>query len=218
MFDFIRKALRAKQNEDKAIGADNALGQTQLRLGGTVRLDSIAFSFLENDLLFRAPAGDQPVDAYGLVDLGASAELHRYYLTDDAWVQVNVTDDQIDEIKYWIFYETKHPATRDAFDRWFAVGGQIGGKSLSLEGKTYTRVWGEEASWAPPIPLIESVYADSMDAVNYQTHHHAMLYERPVAGSDRMEYLLVSAELTDGEYCVVFNVGVDVTLADLMIN
>jgi len=46
--------------------------------------------------------------------------------------------------------------------------------------------------------------------------HHAMLYERPIEGADRMEYVLLSAE-NDGEgsFMVVHNVGVDVASVDI---
>lgn len=218
MFDFFRKAVRANLGKNESAADDGALAGMHLRLGGTIRLDALPFQMLKDHLLFRVPEGDQPVEAYGHVNLGASAELHRFYLTDDAWLQVNLTDSQIDEMKYWIFYDTKHPATRAAFNQWIETGGQIGSKQIELEGKLFRRVWGENATWAPPIPLVEDVYSESADSVSYQTNHSSMLYERKVHDSERMEYLLISAELTDGEYCVVFNIGVDVSTADLSIN
>jgi len=46
--------------------------------------------------------------------------------------------------------------------------------------------------------------------------HHAMLYERTIQDTERMEYLLVSAE-SDGEgsFMLVHNVGVDVASIDI---
>ena len=46
--------------------------------------------------------------------------------------------------------------------------------------------------------------------------HHAMLYERTILDTERMEYLLLSAE-NDGEgsFMLVQNVGVDVASIDI---
>lgn len=217
MFDFLKKAIRAAHHADEPVGPRSALEQMHLRLGAFVTLDALPFRMHGDRFLFAPPEGGQKVEAYGRVDLGAAAQLHRYYFTDDAWLQVNTTDDQIDEMKLWVFHDTKHPADRNAFDRWLGQGGELGQATLEYAGKRFSRVWGEEAEWAPPVQFSEDVYTDSIDRIDYRTTHHAMLFERPVEGTDRMEYLLISAELTGEEFCVVFNVGVDVTAADLQI-
>lgn len=217
MFDFLKKTVRAMRHADEPVGPQSALEQSHLRLGAFVAFDALPFRMHEGRFLFAPPQGGQTIEAYGRVDLGASAQLHRYYLTDDAWLQVNTTDDQIDEMKLWVFHDTKHPADRDAFDHWLGRGSSLGRATLEYAGKQFRRVWGEEVEWAPPVRFGEDVYTEAMDAIAYRTTHHCMLFERAVEGTDRLEYLLISAELTGEEYCVVFSIGVDVTAADLQI-
>lgn len=217
MLDFLRKAIRAKREEAKPQAAHNELAITRLRRGGFLDIDPLPFRMHAEHLAFEPPQGGQKIEAYGKVALGAGAELHRYYLTDDAWLQVSTTAGAIDEFKLWTFADTKHPATFEAFERWAQEGSEMGRRQIEFAGKRYERVWGEQADWAPPVQFVEEVYNDSDTIPAYRTTHHAMLFQREVAATDRMEYLLISAELTGEEFCVVHSLGVDVTLADLQI-
>lgn len=217
MFDFLRKAVRAARNEGKPELRQEAATPAGLRLGGFVSVDTLPFKMQAGQLAFTAPEGMQKIEAYGRADLGAAAELHRYYLSDDSWLQVNTTADSIADIKLWTFADTKNPATRADFDRWLERGSEIGGSTATFAGYHYRRVWGEGAEWAPPVHFAERVYTRPGDIPEYTTEHHCMLYEREVEGGRRMEYLFISAELTGEDYSVVYSVGVDITLADLSI-
>ena len=217
MFDFLRKAVRAARNEGKSELRQEAASLTGLRLGGFVTVDTLPFRMQAGRLAFAAPEGMQKIEAYGRVDLGAAAELHRYYLSDDSWIQVNTTAGSIDDIKLWSFAETRNPATRADFDRWLERDSEIGRSTTTFAGYAYRRVWGEAAEWAPPVHFAERVYTRADDIPEYTTEHHCMLFEREVEAADRMEYLFISAELTGEDYSVVYSVGVDITLADLSI-
>ncbi len=189
-----------------------------LRLGGAVALDTMAFKLARDAFLFVPPEGNVIIEAYGAVDLGGAAMLHRFYLSEDAFVQVNTTSGSVDEMKYFVFHETKHPATIAAFRAWVEPGALLGGATLDLDGRRYRRVWGEseDARWAPPVVLDEKVYRGRPAKLDYDLTHYCMLYQRDVDGSGRTESLLVSAEdYGPDEFCITFSVGVDVTTADL---
>lgn len=189
-----------------------------LRLGGAIALDTTAFAFARDAFLFAPPQGHFIVEAYGAVDLGAGAMLHRFYLTEDSFLQVNTTAGAVDEMKYFVFHETKNPATIAAFRAWVAPGAMLGGPSMEVGGRRYRRVWGESADtrWVPPVVLDEKVYRGRPATLDYDLTHYCMLYQRDVDGSGRTESLLVSAEdYGPDEFCITYSIGVDVTTADL---
>jgi len=218
MLDFLKKAIRASRNAEPEPRAPSALDSLRLRRGGFVTVDPLPFRMLGERLLFSPPEAGQRIETIGKVDLGAGAMLHRYYLSGDAWIQVNTTAGQIDDIKLFAFDDTKNPSNRAAFERWLGSDSQIGRRELAYRGRTFRRVWGEEGDeQAPPVAFAEEVYSDSDHVPAYRTEHYCMLYEREVEGADRMEYLLVSAEETGDDYVVVFSLGVDISSADLQV-
>lgn len=217
MFDFLKKAIRAARHERKLEAPAPANPGFGLRLGGFVSVDSLPFQLQAEHLAFVAPQGSQQIEAYGRVDLGAGAELQRYYLSDDSWIQLSTTAGSLDDLKLWTFAATRTPATRTDFDRWLAAGSDIGQETLRYAGHEYRRVWGEQAAWAPPVCFEERVYTGTDNVPEYTTVHHCMLYERKVTAAARMEYLFVSAELTGEDYSVVYSIGVDITQADLSV-
>lgn len=215
MFDFIRKAVRAAREEKKPVAQQNELTAIGLRRGGFISVDTLPFQMQREQLLFEPPQGMQKIEAYGRADLGAGAQLHRYYLSDDAWLQVSSTAGAIDEFKLWSFADTKHPANRAAFERWLQQGSELGQRTVQFGAAQFRRVWGEDAEWAAPVQFEEAVHTNSDTIAEFTTTHHAMLFERETAG--RMEYLLISAELSGEEFSIVYSLGVDVTRADLQI-
>lgn len=219
MFDFLKKAASARLNEKKPPPAPRALHPLGLRLGGAVAIDSLPFRVLANELLFTLPPGNQIVEARGHVDLGQGAELHRFYLSDDAFLQINTQAGQVEEIKLFQFAETKHPNTREALEAWLRSDSELGRFEVSLKGKQFTRVWGDQdARYSPPIVFDEHVFKKNDAVADYDLTHYAMLYQREIAGSERLEYLLISVEDSGpNDFCVVFSLGVDLSPADLEI-
>ena len=191
-----------------------------LRLGGAIAIDPMPFRVAGEAFLFAPPEGHVIIEAYGAVDLGGGAFLHRFYLTEDAFLQVNTTAGAVDEMKYFVFHETRNPPTPAAFRAWVEPGSLLGAPTLDVDGRHYRRVWGEtpDARWAPPVVLDEKVYRGRPARLDYDLTHYCMLYRRDVPGTDRGETLLVSAEdYGPEEFCVTWSVGVDVSTADLEI-
>lgn len=189
-----------------------------LRLGGAIALDATAFSIAGDAFLFVPPEGHQIIEAYGAVDLGAGAMLHRFYVTDDAFLQVNTTAGAVDELKYFVYHETRHPPTIAEFRAWVKPGAMLGGPIMETANRRYRRVWGEseDTRWVPPVVLDEKVYRGRPAALDYDLTHYCMLYQREVDGTHRTESLLVSAEdYGPDEFSITYSVGVDVTTADL---
>jgi hypothetical protein len=195
-------------------------GPYGLRLRGAVAVDSLPFRMAADRLAFVAPEGHQAIEAYGEIELGGGSKIQRYYLTDDAFVQIGTTAGQVDDVKLFVFHETRNPANQAAFRDCIKHGAQIGASAIEIAGRRYERVWGDTApgEWAPPVAFDEKVFGENHRVADYDLTHYAMLYQRVVPGLDRYEYLLVSAEdYGPSEFCVTYSLGVDVTQADLSI-
>ncbi len=192
-----------------------------LRKGAMVELDNFTFSMLPDDALFPKINCKQAVETRGYVDLGASTRLHRFYLNEDAWIQaksVNGDDEScVDDLKLFVFYDTKTHTTQAGLDAMAGESSPLGLQNYLFDGKTFTRVWGDGEARAALVEFTENVYAADDTLFEFTTVHRAMLYERPIADSDKMEYLLVSVEETDGDVCVVFSVGLDLSSADFTV-
>lgn len=214
MFGKLMQMFKGAPPEEKILLGDSPLREIPgLRLGSTVQIDTMAFRVL--DLSFKAPVGDQSIEAYGYVDLGAGAALHRFYLMDDAWIQVNTQNGSIEDMKLFSFHHTQNPGTLAAFEKHVDPGAQMRQSELSYASRQWTRVWGEDED-AAPVAFAEKVYqASEPRRIAYEVQHFAMLFERAVPQSERMEYLLISAEDTSNEYAIVYSAGVDLGLDDL---
>lgn len=220
MFGFLAKALRNALRPPPVPGAEQAAPARPLDLarGRMVAVDGLPFAFLEGRILLCPPLGDQRIESVGRADLGAGCVLHRYYLSDDAFLQVNTTAGQVEDLKLFAYHDTKTPSTQAEFEAWLGRDSLIGRAELDYGGYRYTRVWGsEDENQAPPVLFEEAVYTESDALAAYTVQHYCMLYERTVEGAERQEYLLVSAEQTGEDYCVVFSVGADLSSADLQI-
>ena len=212
-----------------AAGLPMGIGQEDLeglRLNGRVNIKLIGLR-AHPDTLFRwDDDAYRHIAAVGHVDLGQGAQLVRFYLDNDTWLQANIEHGQVLEYKLFDFYRVAHLSDAE-FDR--LVNGEskqvnaLGAQTIELSstsGETrscsYQRVWGSSDSlWSPPVVFEEQVMTTESVA-SRQVTHHAMLYERTIEGAERMEYLLLSAE-NDGEgsFMVVHNVGVDVASVDI---
>jgi len=220
MFDFFKKAALAKfsKNADLPPAPPSSL-PLGLRLGGAVTIDALPFRVLGSELLFELPEGNQVIESRGYIDLGQGADLHRFYLSDDAFIQVSTQAGTVDEIKLFQFVETKHPNTRAALEAWLKEDSELGRSEVQLKGKSFQRVWGDASlAYSPPVVFDEQVFKTNAAKPDYDLTHYAMLYEREIPGSERLEYLLMSVEDSGpNDFCVVFSVGVDISAADLEI-
>lgn len=190
------------------------------RLGGAVAIADIQFRANAGVFGFSPPAGDQLVEALGKVDLGAGAMLHRMYLTDDAWIQVNTTSGVIDNCKLFVFADTINPSTFADFNAWVQDGSLMGAPKYRFKGHDYERVWGDTPyRWAPPIKYQEAVTHANKSQDDFTCEHYSMLYQRQLPEiPGTYEYLFISAEwYSEEEWLICISLGVDVTEADLNI-
>lgn len=194
-----------------------------LRLKAAIDVDPIPFQFLKDHLLFEFPGQTQIVEAQGQINLGAGSYLHRYYTGDDAFIQVNTTggfeDEHVDDVKFFVFHDTLHPATQDEWEKWTGENSRIGDPQFALtDGTTYHRAWSLDSHGSIlPVEFEESVTNQIQDEPPYSVLHLAMLYEREIPKSDKFEYLLISAEHTNKDACVVFSIGVDLDPASFTV-
>ncbi|MCC5903551.1 MAG: DUF2491 family protein [Halomonas sp.] len=197
-----------------------------LRLDGRVNIKLIGLRAHQDALFKWNDDAYHHIAAVGHVDLGQGAHLVRFYLDNDTWLQANIEHGQVLEYKLFDFYRVAHLSDAE-FDS--MINGEdkkpdsIGAHTITLKATseeartcTYQRVWGNgDSLWSPPVVFEEHVITtESLMARNVT--HHVMLYERTIEDTERMEYLLLSAE-NDGEggYMLVQNVGVDVASVDI---
>jgi len=191
------------------------------RLGGAVRIDNVMFRANANAFAFDIPADDQLVEALGQVDLGGGSHLRRLYLTDDAWIQLSMTGDDVDDMKLFVFAETRNPPTRMAFQRLAETGSEVGQSSIDYRGHRYQRVWSQETTgWVPPIVYDENVKHMPGGEKDFDLTHYSMLYQREIPSlPGRYEYLFLTLEdYSAEEFLYVVSLGFDITSADLVIN
>ncbi|MCH4811551.1 DUF2491 family protein [Vreelandella neptunia] len=212
-----------------AAGLPMGISQEQLeglRLDGRVNIKLIGLRAHADALFSWDDDAYHHIAAVGHVDLGQGAHLVRFYLDNDTWLQANIEHGQVLEYKLFDFYRVAHLSDAE-FDG--VINGEdkqpdsIGAQTVALTSTTeeprictYQRLWGDSDSlWSPPVVFEEQVMTTESIAARHVTHH-AMLYERTIQGTERMEYLLISAE-NDGEgsFMVVHNVGVDVASVDI---
>lgn len=237
MFDTLKALFRANTQKahepstGRSVAAGLPTGISQedlegLRLDGRVNIKLIGLR-AHQDALFRwDDDAYHHIAAVGHVDLGQGAHLVRFYLDNDTWLQANIEHGQVLEYKLFDFYRVAHLSDAEFDD---VVNGEtkqpdgIGVQTIALastddEPRTcsYERAWGNgESLWSPPVIFEEQVMTTE-SIVARTVIHHAMLYERTIQDTERMEYLLLSAE-NDGEggYMLVQNIGVDVASVDI---
>ncbi|MBT2774850.1 DUF2491 family protein [Halomonas sp. ISL-60] len=237
MFNTLKALFRAttekppEPDAGRPIAAGLPMGISQedlegLRLDGRVNIKLIGLR-AHPDALFRwDDDAYHHIAAVGHVDLGQGAQLVRFYLDNDTWLQANIEHGQVLEYKLFDFYRVAHLSDAE-FDNLIngddKLPDSIGAQTVALSSTTgearsctYQRVWGNgDSRWSPPVVFEEQVMTTESVAARLVTHH-TMLYERTIEGAERMEYLLLSAE-NDGEgsFMVVHNVGVDVASVDI---
>jgi hypothetical protein len=216
LFDLFRKpAAQASKAPAYPLG---------LRMKAGVEIDDLPFRLAADRLAFRPPEGAQFVERIGRIRLSEGAtEIFRFYLTDDAFLQVIQSAGVVEAIGYFVFHETITPDNAAAFRAWTQPGSRIGAPAYTLADtradRTYERQWGEDASrWAPPVVMDEAVYGADPSRAEFDLTHYSMLYARDADIPSGREHLLISAEdYGPDEFCVVVSVGVPLSQADLRI-
>ncbi len=189
-----------------------------LRIGGRIQFDRTLYRIAPGAMTEELPAGYQGVPCYGHVDLGDGYALHRFYLDDDAFLQVSTVGDDVEAIKGFVFHETVNPPTKDAFREFVMESAHLGSAEIEYAGRQWLRVTQSTAGTAriPAMAYDEVLYRHQPARRDGDLTHYAMLYSRDVAELGREEFLLVSAEDSGpNQFSVTYSVGVDLTIADI---
>ena len=214
MFDFFRKKKAAKPSLPAPLN---------LRLGGAAELDLLPFQMIRDQLHFSLPEGAQTIEAAGFIDLGGGASISRFYTADDGFIQISTTGgyetQNIDDIKLFVFEQTHTIASKRGVEVWVSDSGSIGRPEFILSDTLYKRVWDTEVQGKiEAVQLTEVVHTREEGAEPYEVDHLAMLYQRQVPETDRIEYLFASLEFTsEEEATAVVSLGVDLDISSMSI-
>lgn len=188
-----------------------------LRIGGRVRFDRTLYRVAPGAMTEELPDGHQGIECYGHIDLGDGYAMHRFYLEDDAYLQVMTVGGSIESIKGFVFHDTVNPPTKAAFQQFVTGDPHLGAQHIEYAGKRWTRVTSPDAGpRIPPMAFDEVLYRHVPPRRDDDLTHYAMVYSREVPELEREELLLVTGEDSGpNEFCVTYAVGMDLTEADL---
>lgn len=190
-----------------------------LRINGRVAFDTLPFRAHPQAWTLRLPEGHQGIPCYGYIDLRGGHALHRFYLDEDAYLQVSTASGQVEGIKAFVFQETVNPANQAEFKRFIQDHPHLGADRIDYAGRTWYREFGDQlgaGGKAPPVIYDEVLYRHDPPRRDDDLTHYAMLYRREVPELDREEFLLVTAEdYGPSEFVVTYAIGIDLTTADL---
>lgn len=209
--------LKGKSDASAPAGALAHALPLGFRINGRVALDTLFSRAHPDALTATLPEGHQGIPCYGHIDLGGGHALHRFYLDDDAYVQVSTNNDAVEGIKAFVFVETVNPSTQVEFQRFIAGHEHLGAASIDYAGKHWHRDFsGDADARVPAVAYDEVLYRHDPPRKDDDLTHYAMLYRRELPGLDRDEFLLVTGEdYGPNEFCVTYAVGLDLTSADL---
>lgn len=188
------------------------------RINGRVALDTLVCRAHPGALTAQLPEGHQGIPCYGHIDLGSGYALHRFYLDDDAFVQVSTCGELVEGIKAFVYVDTVNPANQAEFQRTITGHDHLGAAGIDYAGRRWLREFGDDSGAArvPAVVYDEVLYRHDPPRQDDDLTHYAMLYRRPVPELDRDEFLLVTGEdYGPNEFCVTYAIGLALTTADL---
>lgn len=188
-----------------------------LRVGGRVALDLTLYRVAPGAMTAELPEGHQGVACYGHIDLGDGYAMHRFYLEDDAYLQVMTCGGLVESIKGFVFHHTVNPPTKHHFQQFVTADPHLGAQEIDYAGRRWQRVTSPEGgAQIPPMAFDEVLYRGEPPRRDDDLTHYAMVYGRHVPELDREEFLLVTGEDSGpDDFCVTYAVGIDLTEADL---
>lgn len=188
-----------------------------LRVGAMVSFDRTRYLAAGDAFVEQLPTGYQQVQCYGYADLGDSHLLHRFYLADDAYLQVLTIGEEIDAVQAFVYCEQVNPANLAAFREFVAGHAHLGASQIDYAGHRWQRRTNADAGDAriPPMALDETLYRGQPPRRSDSLTNYAMLYGRPIPELDSEELLLVTAEDSGpNEFLVSYAVGLNLNSAD----
>jgi len=188
-----------------------------LRIGGRVTFDRTMYRVAPEAMTVELPDGYQGVPCYGHIDLGDGYALHRFYVDDDAYLQVSTCAGEVEAVKAFVFHDTVHPPTKQAFQDFVMRHDHLGASTIEYAGRRWVRSTNstDESARIPAICYDEVLYRHTPPRRDDDLTHYAMLYRRDVPELEREEFLLVTGEDSGpSEFCITYAIGVDLSQAD----
>ncbi|MCP2074723.1 UNVERIFIED_ORG: hypothetical protein J2Y77_004159 [Pseudomonas lini] len=206
-------------NSNKHSTASNSLpisGPLGLASGKGVMFDATLKLLLDGNSTVVIP-GSQQIWSMGVVDLGQSSWLSRYYMNDeDYWLQVHTSGDVAGQVESVILFNYLSYVTLNSEAELRRLAGPeslIGLPTYTHNGVEYTREWGTEAGQTELVALSERV---SNPDESYSVEHRSMLYARDTGLTDRREFLLFSVEEdAEGTVSLSTSLGISLYTTDL---
>ncbi|MGL6261515.1 DUF2491 family protein [Vibrio sp. WXL210] len=185
MFDSLKKLFGAKSTPELTTrpGPPELLG---LRLGASLTIDPIKLDLIQTSLTIDGANPDQVIEAVGVVKLDLQRRIVRYYTDDEAFLQIQLDGEHIQELSLWYFFDTRGVIEAD----WQTLlESQVATGTYDLDGHTFEQSWqGEQVEL-----LTETTY--HRDGTVSETDQFCMAYFRHVDNPHLdIEMLLVSAE------------------------
>jgi hypothetical protein len=150
--------------------------------------------------------------ATGLVDLGQSTRLHRFYMeNEDYWLQVVMTGTGEADVRDIILFGYDSCVTINSeteLKRLVGPQSHIGLPYYEYGNYEYERQWGTEDGQTELTPMLEQI--NSPDS-SYRIKHLSMLYARVTGLTERREFLLFSVE-EDREGTISLSTSIGITL------
>ncbi|WP_063670078.1 DUF2491 family protein [Dyella thiooxydans] len=198
-------------------GTARALLPLGLRIGGRVQFDRTLYRFAPQAMLAELPDGDQGIECYGHIELGDGYVMHRFYLEDDAYLQVMTVGDSIESMHAFTYYETVNPPNIESFQRLVTGGAHLGAQRINYAGHDWDRVTSADAGdQIPPMAFDEVLFREQPPRRSGDLTNYAVVYSRAVADLQRDELLVVNAEDSGpNQFCITYAVGIEIGQADL---
>lgn len=211
------EAPKANTHSKDATGqALPGTGPLGLALGKGVIFDTSLPLLLDEKTTVIIPA-TQEIWSNGIVDLGQSTWLSRYYMNDeDYWLQVHTTGDiagQVESVILFNYLSYVAIGSETELRRLAGPQSLIGLPTYTHNDVEYSRVWGTEEGQTELVVMSEQV-TNPEDA--YSVEHRSMLYARDTGLTDRREFLLFSVEEdAEGSISLSTSLGISLYTTDL---
>jgi hypothetical protein len=200
----------------KAQASLPAVGPLGLAQGLAVSFDPTLKLLLDGKSAVVIP-DTQQIWSQGVVDLGQSNWLSRFYMNDeDYWLQVHTSgavDGQVESVILFNYLSYVTINSEAELRRLAGPNSLIGLPGYSHDGADYSREWGTEAGQTELVAFSEQV---SNPDQSYVVEHRSMLYARDTGLTDRREFLLFSVEEdAEGSISLSTSLGISLYMTDL---
>ena len=215
LFGTIKNLWKSRQRTDDS---SDATAPFQLKSGATVVIDSV-LPLLLRDHSAVEPFTQESVWSVGVIDLGQSTSLHRFYFDDkDYWLQVlthGQRDAQGEDLILFVYKERLSVTSESELKRLAGPQSDIGLPESEYDGCTFYRQWGSEEGQTELVPMVEQVRSPEE---HYKINHLSMLYARALDLTDRREFLLFSVEEdAEGNISITTSRGVTLVPSDIQV-